>query len=215
MAERVAQASLRKIAQQYRKEGYDVATSPDKRELGDLSDSGIDLLARRGKEVVAVRVLSRGDIYDIQEIETLTRRVQSRRGWRFDVVVVSPDDDAEIPRNGSALGQSEIRSLAAEARTGLRAGTLRSSFLIAWTAFEAAMRDVAGREGIPVDRDSPQLLTKTLYSNGLMSKKDYLLVKQSLQMRNALVHGFEPHAFGASDVEFVLNLAERLTKAAA
>ncbi len=214
MADQLAQALLERIAGKYRKQGYDVVTSPGTQALGDLGDAGIDLIARRGKEVIAVQAKSRHDLQDVQETEALAKRVESRPGWRFEVVVV-PDDSSDIPRNGSWLGIEQIRSLVEEARTGLAAGTTRSSFLIAWTAFEAAMRDAARREGLPIDRDSPQLLTKTLYSNGLMSKKDYLLVKQSLQMRNALVHGFEPHAFGAAEVEFLLKLAERLTKVAA
>src|SRR5262245_2095492 len=139
MAQQVAHASLEKIAGQYRKEGYDVVMSPGKQELGSLSDAGIDLIARRGPEVVAVRAMNRGELYDVQEMEALTRRVESRHGWRFDVVVVPPEDDGEIPRNGSELGLAQIRSLMEEARTGLAAGTMRSSLLIAWTAFEAAM----------------------------------------------------------------------------
>jgi hypothetical protein len=215
MAEQLAHASLEKIAEEYRRQGYDVVTSPRKQELGDLSNARINLIARRGKEVVAVRAMHRGELYDMQEIEALTRRVESRPGWRFDVVVAPPERHGEMPQNGAELGIADIRSLLEEAKTGLATGTIRSSFLIAWTAAEAAMRDAAKREGVAMGRDTPQFLNKTLYSNGLISRKDYDRVRRFLDMRNALAHGFGPPPVEPADVEFLLKLAKRLTKAAA
>jgi Holliday junction resolvase-like predicted endonuclease len=215
MADQLAHALLEKMAEKYRKEGYEVVTSPHKQELGDLSDAGIDLIARRGKEVVAVQAKNRHDLYDVQDIEALAKRVESRPGWRFDVIVIPPEDYREIPQNGAELGTEQIRSLLEEAQTGLATGTLRASFLIGWTALEAAMREAAKREGIVIDRETPQFLLKTLYSNGLVSRRDYDRGQRFLEVRNALAHGFDAPQFDVADVRFVLDLAGRLTKVAA
>ncbi len=202
---------LEKIGEDYRKEGYLVLTHPDQDQLPQhLGDLRLDLLARRGEEVVAVQVKSRDQLYDLQDLQQLAERVEGEPGWRLDVVVFPPKGGVEVPRDGAEPGVGHIQSLAEEATRALGAGVLRAAFLLAWAAVEAAMRAAARREGLAIDREVPPFVLKTLYSNGLISREDYNRVEQCFQVRNALVHGFAPSKFESADVEFLLDFARRL-----
>src|SRR5437762_608058 len=110
----------------------------------------------------------------------------------------------------SELGVSHIQALAEEASRALAVGVTRASFVIAWAAVEATMRAAARREGIAIDRELPLFVLKTLYSNGIISREDYDRVEHCFHVRNALVHGFAPPNFEATDVEFLLDFAKRL-----
>ncbi len=204
-------AFLEKIGEDYRREGYVVITQPDKDHLPQhLGDLGIDLLARRGQEVVAVQVKSRDQLYDLHDLQQSAERLNAEPGWRLDIVVFPPEGGVEIPRDGAEPGVGHIQSLAAEASRALGVGVLRAAFLLAWAAVEAAMREAARREGMAMDREVPHFVLKTLYANGIISREDYDRIENCFSVRNALVHGFAPPAFEAGDVEFLLDFARRL-----
>jgi hypothetical protein len=202
---------LEKISEHYRKEGYVVISHPGKDHLPDhLGDLGIDLLARRGDQAVVVQIKSRDKLYDLNGLDELAGRVKLEPGWRLDVVVFPPEGGVEVPPDGVRLGVGEIQSLADEASRALAAGLIRASFVIAWSAVEAAMREAAQREGIQMDRETPSFILKSIYSNGTISREDYGSVGKCFHVRNALVHGFAPPAFEAADVEFLVSFARRI-----
>jgi hypothetical protein len=202
---------LEKIGDEYRQSGYVVTTHPDKDHLPQrLGDLGIDLLARRGEEAIAIRVKSRDQLYDLHDVQQLAERVKGEPGWRLDLVVFPPEGGVEVPRDGAEPDIDHIRSLAEEASRALGVGVVRASFLLAWATVEAAMREAARREEIAMDREVPRFVLKTLYSNGIISREDYDRVEHCFHVRNALVHGFAPPPFEATQVEFLLDFARRL-----
>jgi hypothetical protein len=205
------QEFLTKIAEDYCSQGYAVITHPDKDHLpGGLGDLGVDLLAQRGDETVAVRLRSRSQLYDLNGLHPLSEGPKLPPGWRLDLIVLPPEGGVEIPRDGAEVGPEYITSLAEEAHRVLAAGAMRAAFVLAWAATEAAMREAARRDGVAIDREVPRFILKTLYSNGLISREDYDRVDQCFHTRNAVVHGFAPAKLQAQDIEFLLDLAERL-----
>jgi hypothetical protein len=170
----------------------------------------IDLLARRGEEVIAVQVRSGDELHDLTDYKQLAERLQSEPGWEPELVVFPPEDGEQLPQQGTELGVDHIQALVEEASRASAAGVLRASFLIAWAALEAAMRQAARREGITMDRGDPSFVLKTLYANGVISREDHERSAHCFRVRNALVHGFAPAQFEAADVEFLVDFAKRL-----
>jgi hypothetical protein len=202
---------LEKLARDYRAEGYIVVTHPAKDHLPDgLVDFGIDMLAERGEERAVIRLKSRDDLIDLTDLQALSERLKSRPGWRLEVIVFPPEGGVEVPRDGTEVGITYISSLADEVRLALAAGAIRSAFAIAWSTAEAAMREAARRQGIAIDREIPRFVLKTLYTNGLISRKDYDRIEHCFHVRNAIVHGFQPPSFDVADVEFLLEFTNNI-----
>jgi hypothetical protein len=208
-----AQEVLEGRGEEFRKEGYVVIMHPEKDHLPqNLRDLRIDLLARRGEQVIAVQVKSRDQLHDLGDYKQLADRLKMEPGWEPELVVFPPENGEQLPRDGTKLGVGEILSLTEEASRTFAVGALRASFLVAWAAVEAAMREAARQEGIAIDREVPRFLLQTLYTNGIISREDYDQVEHCFRVRNALVHGFAPPKLEAADVEFLLNFAGRLLR---
>jgi hypothetical protein len=74
------------------------------------------------------------------------------------------------------------------------------------------MREVARREGVRPEQNDPSLVLKTLYSVGLVSRKEYDRLRKSLRVRNAVVHGLRPADPTPEDVTFLVACAKRLLR---
>src|SRR5207248_1964749 len=105
-----------------------------------------------------------------------------------ELVVFPPDNGEQLPRHGTELGISDIFSLTEEASRALASGARRAAFLMAWAAVEAAMREAARQEAIPLDTKVPSFVLQTLYVDGPISREDYDRAEQCLRVRNSLVH---------------------------
>jgi REase_AHJR-like len=198
---------LEKVAEEYRQEGYDVLVAPTGEQLPEfLADRGVDLLARRGDEHVAVQVKRRDELYDLVP---LPDRVSPPAGWRFDLVVY-PRPVEEVPRNGNEPAAGYAVTLIDEAEQLVTVGTLRAAFLVAWSAAEAAMRENGRRERLCAETDPPRFVVKTLYANGILSREEYDRLQRLYELRNRLVHGVPPDRLGEEDARALIDLARRL-----
>jgi hypothetical protein len=205
------QAFLEKLARDYQSEGYAVITHPDKDHLpAELADFGIDMLAQRSGETAAIRLKSRHQLVDLNDLQGLSERLKSQPGWRLEVIVFPPEGGVEVPRDGAEASIDYISSLVDEARIASAAGAVRAAFLLAWSSAEAAMRSAARRQGIVIDREIPRFVLKTLYSIGVISRDDYDRVERCLHVRNAVMHGFQPAKLEVADVEFLLDFTSRI-----
>src|SRR4051794_3094551 len=80
------------VAEQYRSEGYEVVVRPGRDQLPEsLAGFALDLIARRGKETVAVEVKRRDQLYDVGEHSELVRALPD---WNYDLVVL-PNGDGD------------------------------------------------------------------------------------------------------------------------
>ena len=200
---------IKKLASEYEQEGYLVTLRPAPTELPtDLVDRGVDLVARRGSETVAVQVKRRDELYDLADVGRLADQVRAASGWQLDVVVMPAEGD-ESPQ-GTESDPERIQALVAEAEVGLQSGAVRSAFLVAWAASEAAMRAAARRGGLVIDRAPPSTVLVSLYSNGIVSREEYDRGQRYSRVRNALAHGYEPPAFAPADVRYLLDFSQRL-----
>jgi hypothetical protein len=201
------------IARDYRMNGYVVILHPDKDNLPPgLEGRGIDMIAEGKGEKIAVQLKSRYQLVDLDAVRQLEEQMKGQPGWRLELIVVPPEDGSEVPRNGTEADTGYIRSMMDEVTAALVAHLLRSAFIMAWAAAEAALREVAREQGLTKELEAPRFLLKTVYSNGGISREDYDGAEQAFQVRNVLVHGFRPVNLQRRDVEFLLDFTNRLLK---
>jgi len=186
---------VEQVADQYRRDGYVVLIRPSAAERPPfLANLEVDLIAKRANENVVVEVKNGAGTNRRAEIEVgyLASVVNDEPGWRFDLVRLnsSPDSD-EFVRQGEERSEVEIRAMASEARQLVQLKMLEPALLVAWAAFEAAMRQAAHREGIPLDRKAPQFVLSTVTIEGLISKEEYEIARQAMRSRNAIAHGLK------------------------
>jgi REase_AHJR-like len=196
------------IAEQYRKEGYTVHLEPSPGQLPDfLKDEGIDLVAEKGTEHIAIQVKRREQLYDVKPIKD---KVSAQPGWSYEIIVYPQETLGDSPRNGKRQDPRFTGTLIEEAENLLKGGAQRAAFIIAWSAVEAAMRQIALRQRIAAENVTPGFIVKSLYSAGIVSREDFDKLTEYLSVRNEVIHGFEPANLPADAPRYLLDFAQRL-----
>ena len=124
-------------------------------------------------------------------------------------MVVDPRSEEVAPSAQPLLNRQAIADRLERANELLRAGVYDAAFLLLWVSIEALLRQLATREGLPLERIPSSTLLKELFSLGILSRDDLELAQRALAVRNALVHGFEATGLDQTTEELV-RLAHRL-----
>jgi hypothetical protein len=131
----------------------------------------------------------------------LAKAVRAHPTWRFELVVAPSEISAEAAREWSP---ADTARRVAEAKELAVAGHGEAALLLAWATCEAAARALAVREGVNVQRWSPNAMFRQLVHAGLLDGDDLGTVEQARQARNRLTHGL------SSDVDEAAEIATRL-----
>ena len=105
---------------------------------------------------------------------------------------------------------ADIETVQARLQTAQRLGEegqLEAAMLLAWSAVEGVLRNMAEEEGVYLGRRGPSYLTKQLYSLGFLSRNEYLQLDEGLSYRNSLIHGFTARGLRISTIVALINLA--------
>ncbi len=186
LAERV----VAKVAEDYRRRGYDVAIRPRGAEIPEfLSDYQPELIARSAADsvVVDVKVGTRTSV--AERFREIAERVNQQSGWRFSLVFVNPDQPDQISEAPLAP-LPELQERVKNADTLLQSGQSEAAFLLLWSALEGIMRVLAHRAQLPLENLPPSTLIRELYSAGEISHEQFDKLLSLLPLRNRLVHGF-------------------------
>lgn len=201
---------IEELAQLYQVQGYEVTRTPHLSWLPEpLAGYRPDLLLRKGDEILVVEVKSREELASSTQIRDLARAIESRPGWRLQLVVLGSDERTLSLREARPLEEEEILDRIEEARE-LESSFPEAGLLFAWATAEAALRLAALREGIVLKRFDPMYLLKELATNAAISQEDYYTLVEIMKMRNALAHGLKPESFNASSTETLLAITQRL-----
>jgi hypothetical protein len=203
---------LDQISEQYRAEGYNVVVHPQDADLPEfLRRHSIDLLARKANESVVVAVSTRKDLRANQDLTDLAGEVNSRPGWRFDLIVANggpwPDAVADDSRE---LGESQVRELSETAERLLDQEELTAACLLAGSGVEASLRALARRAGIALEKYDPQYILNALATEGVIDRCDFQLLHSALRVRNAVAHGLHTPALDASLVRQLIDAPGQL-----
>jgi REase_AHJR-like len=203
---------LGKIAERYRDEGYEVILRPRGKDVPEFLDRfEPDLIARNGSESVVVEAKTRTDLATDPHLRHLASVINAQPGWRLDLVVTNPEIwPDEVSSGAVERNISEIRSLSQTADRLVSLDEIEAAHMIAWSAAEAAMREVARRQDIPLERKHPQFVMNTLYSEGMLSRSDYEKLQEAMRIRNAVGHGLKCGRLDPRLPVFLIKVVDRL-----
>lgn len=206
---RLENTRLAEVAHEYEREGYRVVRRPGKAELPDfLAGFEPDLIAYGADENVVIEVRSKPTLADSPNLVALSEAVGAMPQWRLDLVVTNNGFTRLVGADGEELDDAGIRERVAHVHHLLRIEQEEAAALLAWSAAEATLRIIARREGVDIDRPQPAYIVETLYSLGLLGQDDYAVLQAALQLRNLIVHGFQPHAEPAGATTALVNKIE-------
>jgi len=207
-------SQLQTVGRRYRRQGYTVIVEPRGDDLPPfLARFTPDLIAYNDRESVVVEVKARRDLPTSTDIVDLATAVDGRDGWRFDLALVKPERTPLVADDADALTRHEIGSRLDEARQLARGRQNDAALLLAWSAIEAALRLVARQQRIALDDEQPAYVIKQLYTLGVLSRRDYEVLRQGLETRDTIAHGFRPARMEPSLVDDLADLAEQLLQA--
>jgi hypothetical protein len=203
---------LLEVAREYRQRGYDVVIEPKPEQLPDfLKPFRLDLIARNNTETVVVEIRSQTSLVEVPQLDAVAQALHNRPGWRFELVVTNPKDQTLLRlKDERLLDRDDIGARLHEARQLSIDEHGEAALLLAWSATEAVLRQLAADAELPVDLSNTGQLIKSLFVYGVLDQAQYQGLQAGLQARNLVAHGYTPHEFNAQVVEQVIQLAEKL-----
>ncbi|MCY4616043.1 MAG: hypothetical protein OXC71_06600 [Chloroflexi bacterium] len=201
-------ATVRVIAENYRRDGYEVSSrSP----LDFAPDVSVDLLARKGDEVKVIEVKSRSSLAESSRTSEIAEMVRAKPGWSFELILVGEPEQIESTESQQPLGFAGIRRRLDEATKALADEQAEAAFLLAWSACEATLRVLVADEGAPaIDINAPDRVLDHAVFQGVVSRDEYGSLVEMRRLRSALVHGFEVDGVGESTVNELIELVSQL-----
>lgn len=197
----------RKTAEEYISKGYEVLFGAP---LDFLPGFTADLLVRKGDEVRVIEVKSRSSLAADPRIGELTRLVDSKPGWRFELVLVSEPEKLDSPEGARSFEGKNILQRIEEAEKALQAGLPEAAFLLAWSASEAVIRGLLAARGVTsTSITSPGYVLDQGVFHGVISRNDYDTMVRMRKYRNAIVHGFDTNEFND---DFATDLIDTIRK---
>jgi len=175
--------AIKTTTERYRNDGYTVAVQPFA-DLGPyLEIADVDLIATKGDEILAIE-MKRQDDQGVKPVIIASGRI---------------DEDYSL-------------SLLHEAERLLMPETRRAALLMAWTAFEAAAREVLQGEidNQKTERRSPTTLIQELAKRDLIDSLEAEKLRRGMYLRNLTVHGVQPTDVTPETITFLLGIVRHL-----
>ena len=199
----------RKTAEEYRSNGYEVLFEAP---LDFLPGFRADLLVRKDDEVRVIVVKSRLSLSADPKVRELARLIDARPGWKFELLLVAEPEKLDSPKGARAFESGGILRRIEEAEETLQAGAPEAAFLLAWSASEAAIRELLSAHGVSKTTiTSPRFVLDQATFHGVISRNEYDKLSNMIQYRNAIVHGFGTDDFSDDMVTDLIETIRRIT----
>src|SRR5438105_4649787 len=101
--------SLANVADRYRSQGYQVVVHPEPKDLPDFAKTfKVEIVARRadGSALVSAK-RSPKELEGDPNVAKYAEITENEAGWRFDVVVLGPNDETKMPDKRDAKEPSD------------------------------------------------------------------------------------------------------------
>ena len=199
---------ITKVAEDYRRRGYDVEVEPSGASLPEfLGEYRPDLIARGSGETVVVGVKVGTRMSVAERLRDVVEQINRQPGWRFSLVFVNPEHPDQLTEAKPApLSLLQERAKTAEAL--FRADQKEAAFLLFWSAVEGTLRFLAERADLPLSSLPSSALIRDMYSAGEISGKHFESLMRLLPIRDQLVHGLESQE--SVDVEELRRIGHEL-----
>jgi hypothetical protein len=154
----------------------------------------------------------RSDLEADSRIPTQAEITNTQPGWRYDVVVLKPNDPtARTFREASEPTDEQLNTMLGRAEESARMGVKEAAFLLLWGSLEAAMRRRAHVSGNGERREfQPRALLSQLYATGVLAREEFDGLAEAWKVRNELVHGFVAPAIDESLLQLLMDVTRRL-----
>lgn len=206
--EREIHQYLDQIAADLQRDGWEVLD----RETTDRLPTALrelhpDIVAVRGSEIMVGEVKSRNS-NELQGLKVLADVVANLPNTRLEVFWFGDKLETEPARE-------RVREYANEAAELLRIGHTAAAAVIAWTALEGAIDYFIEDTQAPVGDASGHVrnawsLLSQLYSLGYINEQDFKRLTDLRKQRNAVVHFVERLAPNDGDVQYALDIVDRM-----
>lgn len=207
--------TLQKLAEKYRREGYNVHFYPTGDELPNfLSNFHPDLIATSDNDNVVVEVKTRPNVTGSKEIVRLAELIESKPKWRYELILTRPSKAERVDQilTRPTLDIKQIEERLKTVKQLIESGQIDLAILIAWTVAEAAFRRLAVLHLVPLEDVKSSYLIKMMYSNGIVGWRDYELLQKTFALRNHAAHGFVIDKVDKKATTRFLKLIEKLVE---
>lgn len=203
--------AIRRYADWYAQQGYQVSVEPSPRELPEfLRTLAPDMIARRDGENIVVEIKTSSPA-SFEAIQRLAKALEHRAGWALRVFYADLPDPEWHPPPRLPEAKDLLARLDVIGRAGEDEDQRRVQFLLLWSIFEAAARHRLSTVKIPpTSRISSSALLKMLLTEGIIEDDHYGALRRGLAARNAISHGFLNQEVDASLLHEVRGAAKGL-----
>ena len=197
-----------KVAQDYRSRGYEVSRNVP---LDFLPGFRADLIARKDGDTVVVEVKGRSALSANPKIRELATILETKPGWSFELLLVGEPERLDALEGARSFEYKGILDRLGEAEKALGVGLAEAAFVLAWSALEAAARELIAAQGV-----SNQQITTTSFvldqavSLGVIPREEYDNLTQMQKYRNAIVHGFSTEDLTHDLVNDLIDIIQRM-----
>jgi hypothetical protein len=212
--ESLERSKVVEIARTYEARGYQVIIDPGPEDLPEfLTRFSPDLLAYSPSESVVVEVRSRASLSVAPAVlEDLAGEIERHPGWRFEVVVVNLESDEILPSTLTPLMPSEILEQLDVLNDPVMLQHPAAAIVLAWSAVEAALRLRALREGLVIRQQNSLYPIKELAAHGIISREEYRILVQGLELRNTVAHGYKTDTIDREVIASLAAIARHLVR---
>ena len=199
---------IEKKAAEYRSRGYEVEENCP---LDFLPGFRADLVVRKNGEAKVIEVRFRTLLAGSPQIEELARILHDKPGWSFELMLVGEPERLDSPEGVQSFAREEILQRLDETKKALDHGLSEAAFLLVWSAFEAATRELIAAEGVSIARvtKTGHVLDQAVH-HGVISREDYDYLANMRRYRNAIAHGFDVSDFNDEKVTELIAVVRRL-----
>lgn len=171
------------------------------------------MIARNNQEAVVFEIETRETLGTSVELEPLAQAVHEQTGWRFELVVTNARRQKAIADTyARLLHPSQVRYRIAQVHQLVAQEYNKAAFLLAWSAAEAVLRQLADHEGFAWVSDESESLMKHLFVYGLIDNQQYETLQQGAQLRSSLIHGYQGPASVTPILEQLLYVIDEVAR---
>ncbi len=201
---------LAAVARQLTARGYQVVLRPRDGELpAFLKGFRPAAIATKGDEGVVVEVKTRQTLQGAEYLPRLAEVLRLQPKWRLELFVTNPKA-RPVAGLDDRLDRADLRSRVGEAKELLADGSHTAAMLLAWSAAEGALRLLAERANIRLEKNDPSFVVRKLTMHGILDDADYGILRSAVDVRNGLVHGYSSANLDPGLVEQLVTVADRL-----
>ena len=188
LSERSERIRLELVAEDYTSKGYHVLREP---KLDFLQGFIPDLVVEKDGVTRVIEVKSRSSLLGNDRVVEMAKLVYSQPGWTFDLHMVGEPEAMETPKGAKSFNVEHILERLEDAEKIRDAGQVETAFLLAWTACEAALRELTAMYGFGnvSITTATHLIEQSTY-HGVISRDDYFRFMDAVTFRNAFAHGY-------------------------